>query len=96
MTELLSNIETILTYIKSNTENEYIIKVCGIIDLKLDAFRNKEYTTHELVNQVCDKIINYDIRNMKGVSGQADTVYEKMNELSSLIEQIKIVYFEET
>ncbi len=95
MDKLLSSIATRLTYITSNTENAYIIKVCDIIDIKLDAFRNKEYTTHELVDSVCNKIINYDIHNMKGVSGQTNMVYKKMDELANFIEQIKTTYFEE-
>lgn len=94
MEKLLSSINTRLSYIRNNSSNAYILKQCDIIDEKLESIRIKFYNTDTVVNEVCDKIINYDISNMKGVSGETNMVYKKMDELANFIADIKVAYFE--
>lgn len=94
MDKILNSINTRLTYIRSNSSNTYILKQCDIIDEKLDEIRNKKYETSEMVNQVCDNIINRDISLMKRVAGETNMVYKKMDELAGFIDELKTLYFE--
>lgn len=94
MEKLLNSINTRINYILNNSDNDYIAKECNVINIKLDDIRNKVIKTQELLNEVCNKIINNDIDKLKRVPGQTDMVYKKMNELANFIEQIKELYFE--
>lgn len=92
---LCSRINTRINYVKNNTENAFITKSLGTIGIKLDMFKAKSYKEQETVNYACDRIINYDIRNMKGVQGLTNMVYKKMDEMAEFFEMMKTVYFEE-
>ena len=92
--KLLSKINTRLTYITNNTENAFILKEVKIITTKMEYFAAKTYKEVKTVEDACNKIISYDIGNMKGVAGQTTMVYKKMDELAEFVEQLKTVYFE--
>lgn len=95
MEKILASIATRLKYIKNNAAAAYVIKEADIIDIKLDDIRNRVIKTQELLDNVCDKIINQDISNMKGVQGETSMVYKKMDELAGFVEEIKGAYFNE-
>ena len=95
MDKLLASIATRIKYIRNNTDNAYLNKALDIIELKLQEIKDRKYNTQEVIDNICDTIINFDIARMKGVSGQTDMVYRKMNELANFIDQIKVVYFDE-
>ena len=94
MEKLLASIATRLKYIRNNSKNNFILKSCDIIDMKLDEIRAKKYTSISIVTDICDKIVNYDISRMKRVAGETDMVYKKMDELAGFIAEIKEKYFE--
>lgn len=93
MKKLLNSINTRIKYILNNSNNDYITKECNIINIKLDDIRNRMIKTEELLNEVCDKIIDNDIYKLKRVPDQPNMVYKKMNELENFIKQIKELYF---
>ena len=93
MESLLSKINTRMNYISSNTDNAYITKQLNTIKIKLQEIKERKYSTQEGLDYVCNRIINCDIMNMKGVNGQTNMVYKKMQELSASVEQIKTAYF---
>lgn len=89
---LMSDITNTLDSIETNTTNVFIIKECGIIDIKLEEVRARKYSKLETVEAICNSIINNDISNMKGVLNQAAEMYERMNTLENLVRQITSVY----
>ena len=93
--KILASIATRLKYIKNNAAAKYVVKEANIIDIKLDDIRNRVIKTQQLLDMVCDKIINQDISNMKGVQGETAMVYKKMDELAGFVEEIKSAYFNE-
>ena len=93
MLELLSNIDNVLDYIKSNSTNAYILKEVNIINIKLDDIRNKVVDSEDLLNFICDKIVGYDISTMKRVTGQKKDIYNKYIVLEGYIKDIKLNYF---
>ena len=96
MDKLLSSIETRLKYICSNTENSFLISQCNIIRGKLDEIKDRKYNTLELIQSICNNIINNDIDKMRRViSDETNMVYKKMDELNNFISQIPELYFED-
>ena len=93
MDKILASIATRLKYITNNAESKFIAKQVSIIDLKLNDIRNRVIKTQELLDSVCDKIINQDINLMKRVPGETNMVYKKMDELAGFIDEIKDAYF---
>ena len=89
---LLINITSILDSIETNTTNVFIVKECGIIDIKLEEVKVRKYSKIETVESICNSIINNDISNMKGVLNQPAEMYERMDTLESLVRQIPSVY----
>ena len=94
MDEILTCVESDLEFIESNSDNAYILKSCNIIRIKLEDIKNKKYKTQEVVYGICDKIVDYDIHNMRSVPGLSDELYSKIDELAIHAEQIKVAYFE--
>lgn len=89
---LMTDITNTLDSIETNTTNVFIIKECGIIDIKLEEVRARKYSKLETVESICNSIINNDISNMKGVLNQPAEMYERMNTLENLVRQITSVY----
>lgn len=99
MESLLNSINTRLNYIINHTDNNFIIKTCNVISEKLKPIKQREIKTEKLLNNVCNEIINRDIARMKSVINidkETKTVVRKMDELTSMIEQIKASYFADT
>lgn len=95
MIKLLSSINTRLDYISNNSKNAYILKQVEIVRMKMKEFADWKYSTPEVVDKICDKIVSYDISNMKRVSGETNMVYKKMDELAGFVQDIKVTYFAE-
>jgi len=89
---LMVDITNTLDSIETNTTNVFIVKECGIIDIKLDIVRVRKYSKIETVESICNSIINNDISNIKGVLDQPAEMYERMNTLENLVRQITSVY----
>ena len=94
MDKLMNSINTRIKYILNNSNNEFIIHRCEIINTKLDELKERKYKDKETVYFICSNIIYVDIAKMKGVSGQTNMVYKKMDELTGFIEDLKTVYFD--
>ena len=95
MEELLNSIKADLDYLINNTDNQFIIDTCNMIDDKLNQIRNRTIISQESLNYFCDYIINKDINKMKRViSDETKMEYTKMDELATLISEIKEKYFE--
>ena len=95
MEKLLASIATRMKYIRSNSENAFILKSLDIIDIKLSELKERKYTSVAVVESICDHVVSYDIQRMKGVTGESNMVYKKMDELAGFIEELKTAYFEE-
>lgn len=89
---LMVDITNTLYSIETNTTNVFIVKECGIIDIKLEEVRVRKYSKIETVESICNSIINNDISNIKGVLDQPAEMYERMNTLENLVRQITSVY----
>ena len=89
---LMVDITNTLDSIETNTTNVFIVKECGIIDIKLEEVRVRKYSKIETVESICNSIINNDISNIKGVLDQPAEMYERMNTLENLVRQITSVY----
>lgn len=89
---LMSDITTTLDSIETSTTNVFIVKECGIIDIKLEEVRTRKYNKLETVESICNSIINNDISKMKGVLDQPKEMYDRMNILENLVSQIPSVY----
>ena len=94
MDEIIKCVEADIEFIKNNTDNAYILKCCDILTIKLQDIKDKKYKTEEVVYGFCDKMVNYDIHNMRSVPELSDELYAKIDELSIHAEQIKTAYFE--
>lgn len=94
MDKLMNSINTRIKYILNNSDNEFIKHRCEIINIKLDELKERKYKDNDTVYFICNNIINVDIAKMKGVSGQTNMVYKKMDELAGFIEDLKTVYFD--
>lgn len=94
MDKLMNSINTRIKYILNNSDNEFIKHRCEIINTKLDELKERKYKDKDTVYFICNNIINADIAKMKGVSGQTNMVYKKMDELAGFIEDLKTVYFD--
>ena len=94
MDEIIKCVESDIEFIKNNTDNAYIIKSCCILNIKLEDIKERKYKTVEVVYKFCDKMVNYDIHNMRSVPELSDELYAKIDELSIHAEQIKTAYFE--
>ena len=95
MDKLLSSIATRIKYIRSNSENAFILKSCDVIEVKMQEFKDRKYASVAVVENICDHIVTYDIGRMKGVSGETNMVYKKMDELAEFVASIKDAYFKE-
>ena len=95
MIKLLNSINTRIKYIINNSHTKFIHHRCDIINIKLDELKDRKFKDQETVNAICNSIINNDISMMKGVLGETNMVYKKMDELAEFVEQIKTAYFEE-
>lgn len=95
MEKLLSKIETRLKYLENNSENAFMKKYVNILREKMKYMAERTYTTQEVVDSACDSMINKDLTMMRGVPGQTNMVYKKIDELQGFIEEIKTTYFEE-
>ena len=94
MDEIIKCVEADIEFIRNNTDNAYILKSCDIITIKLQDIKERKYKTEEVVYVFCDKMVNYDIHNMRSVPELSDELYTKIDELSTHAEQIKTAYFE--
>ena len=95
LAEVITCVQSDIEFIKNNTNNAFILKSCNILTIKLQDIIDKKYKTKEVVYEVCDKIVNYDVRNMRFVPELSDELYSKIDELAVHAEQIKETYFEE-
>ena len=89
MDKIFNSINTRIKYIKTNSSNEFIIKVCDMIWKKLQQIKNGTLKNKSDIIYLCDNIIDKDINKMKRVLGETDMVYKKMNELESFIVDLK-------
>lgn len=94
MDEIIKCVEADIESIRANTENAYILKSCDILTIKLEDIKERKYKTEEVVYGFCDKMVNYDIHNMRSVPELSDELYAKIDELALHAEQIKAAYFE--
>lgn len=94
MDEIIKCVEADIEFIRANTENAYILKSCDILTIKLGDIKERKYKTEEVVYGFCDKMLNYDIHNMRSVPELSDELYAKIDELALYAEQIKAAYFE--
>ena len=94
MDEIIKCVETDIEFIRNNTDNAYILKSCDILAIKLQDIKERKYKTEEVVYGFCDKMVNYDIHNMRSVPELSDELYAKIDELAVHAEQIKTAYFE--
>lgn len=92
MDKLLNSITTRINYIYNNTGNKYIDRMIEVIKEKLNPIKNKEVKTQDLLDDICNRIIN-DVKLLKRVNGETAMVYKKMDELIEFIEQVKVEYF---
>lgn len=88
---LMVNITNLLDEIQTGTTNIFIIKECGIIDVKLDEIRARKYNNIDTIESICHSI-NKDISKMRGVLNQPEEMYTKYNNLESMVLQIPSVY----
>lgn len=88
---LMSDITNILDEIQTGTTNNFIIKECGIIDVKLDEIRVRKYNNIDTIESICHSI-NKDISKMRGVLNQSEEMYIKYDALESMVQQIPSVY----
>jgi len=84
---LMVDITNTLDSIETNTTNVFIVKECGIIDIKLEEVRVRKYSKIETVESICNIINNNDISNIKGVLVLPAEMYERMNTPENLVRQ---------
>lgn len=94
MDKLLSSIATRIKYIRSNSDNAFINSALDIVEIKIEELKERKYSSVAVVEDICNHIISYDIRRMKGVPGETNMVYKKMDELAGFVEELKVAYFE--
>lgn len=93
MDKILASIATRIKYIRNNTTTPFILDSLKVIEIKLDEFKDKKYTSVAVVENICDHIVSYDISRMKRVMGETNMVYKKMDELAGFVQEIKTAYF---
>ena len=91
---IISNIDSDLAFISENTDNAFALKSVNIINIKMDYIRNKTYSTKETVYALCDKMANFDVRNMRNIPELSEEVYSRIDSLYNEILLIKDAYFE--
>ena len=94
MDKLLSSIATRIKYIRSNSDNAFINSALDIVEIKIEELKERKYSSVAEVEDICNHIISYDIRRMKGGPGETNMVYKKMDELAGFVEELKVAYFE--
>lgn len=88
---LMSDITILLDEIQTGTTNVFIIKECGIIDVKLEEIRARKYNNIDTIESICYSITK-DISKMRGVLNQPEEMYTKYDNLESKVQQIPSVY----
>ena len=89
MEEIIKSAKNIITEISEEVDNKYIKSTLNIVSMKLDTLSNTEMTNKEF-NGYRDKIVNYEINNMKHiVPALPDDQIQKLTELGNLILSIE-------
>ena len=94
MDKILNSINTRIKYILNNSDNDFIRHRCDIINTKIDELRDKRHYDKDTVEFICNNIINVDCRYLKGVPGQTNMVYKKVDELAGFVNDLKVAYFD--
>ena len=89
---LMNDITETLDSIETNTTNIFIIKKCGIVDIKLEEIRSRKYSNIDTIEAICNSIVNNDISKMRGVLNQSEEMYIRIDTLESQVKQITSVY----
>ena len=89
--DLMKNSCDCLNSIESISSNNFILKECNIIKIKLNDISEKKYTKIETIKNLCDSIVK-DINYMRGVPEQEDEIRVIYDSLDSTIQQIPELY----